>query len=124
MAPVLNKTPAMVLQELCVKKKLNPPTFEMVYSQSGTHSNRFDYHVAVGSVVGKGTGSSKQISKHEAALDALKQLQELDIYDPLEMPTEEFKPQAINNTNTVPQNASNNVPPSPFKISPNCVGMN
>lgn len=115
----LSKTPAMVLQELCVKKHLPPPTFEVIDQATGTHINRFDYKVTAAGVIGMGTGSSKQISKHEAALDALEQLKEMGIYDPTELPVQEFKPVA-NQSNA----KSTNVPSSssPFKSSPNAIG--
>lgn len=117
----LSKTPAMVLQELCVKQSFPPPTYEITNSIVGTHLCKFDYTVTVNEfVVGVGTGSSKQISKHEAALDALNQLKELGIYDPVEMPVQEFKPQP-NRTNQ--QSTSAPSISSPFKSSPNCIGM-
>lgn len=113
------KTPAMVLQELCVKKQFAPPNYEIIDSISGTHSNRFDYQVKAAGIIGIGTGSSKQISKHEAALDALEQLKNLGIYDPKEMPVQEFKPVTTHNnttSNTVPSSSS------PYKSSPNAIG--
>lgn len=114
----LSKTPAMVLQELCVKKQLAPPQYDIVDSVSGTHSNRFDYQVKVAGITGIGTGSSKQISKHEAALDALEQLKNLGLYDPKEMPVQEFKPASHNNSTSTAVPSSS----SPYKSSPNAIG--
>lgn len=116
---ILAKTPAMVLQELCIKKHFAPPTYEIVNAINGTHTNRFDYQVTAWNIVGIGTGSSKQISKHEAALDALSQLENLGIYDPKEMPVEEFKP-TVRNPNTSPTSEPSMA--SPYKTTPNCIG--
>ncbi|XP_057662886.1 RISC-loading complex subunit tarbp2-like [Diorhabda carinulata] len=111
----LAKNPAMVLQELTVKKCLGPPNFEIVHSISGTHENRFDYRVRVAGVEAIGTGSSKQISKHDAAYKALKMLEEIGIYDPVELPMEEFKASAM-------QKQAGYRIGSPNKLSINCIG--
>lgn len=116
----LSKTPAMVLQELCVKKHFASPNYEVIDAETGSHINRFDYQVTVANVTGMGTGSSKQISKHEAALDALKQLQELGIYDPKELPVQEFKPVLPHNKTSPTSVPSSD---SPYKSSPNAIGI-
>lgn len=112
------KTPAMVLQELCVKKHFAPPKYDIIDSETGTHINRFDYQVIAHNVIGMGTGSSKQISKHEAALDALEQLRVLGIYDPKELPVQEFKP-TVSQHNKSPTTVTSS---TAFKASPNCIG--
>ncbi|XP_023028942.2 R2D2 protein [Leptinotarsa decemlineata] len=105
------KTPAMVLQELTVKLALAPPTYEITNCRSGTHDNRFDYVVRAAGIEAFGTGSSKQIAKHDAAQNALAKLKDLNIYNPSEIPVQEFKV------------ATSYAPPgSPFKRSPNCIG--
>ncbi|KAF7278090.1 hypothetical protein GWI33_008854 [Rhynchophorus ferrugineus] len=91
MAPT-TKTPVMVLQELTVQKGLPPPNFQIVYSISGTHDNRFDYQVCVAGITATGSGPSKQIGKHEAAHNALKLLEEIGLYNPAENPVAEFRP--------------------------------
>lgn len=111
----LAKNPAMVLQELTVKKCLGPPNFEIIHSISGTHENRFDYRVRVAGVEAIGTGTSKQISKHDAAYKALKLLQEIGIYDPTELPMEEFKASAM-------QKQAGYASGSPHKLTINCIG--
>ncbi|KAG5890378.1 hypothetical protein JTB14_029744 [Gonioctena quinquepunctata] len=105
------KTPAMVLQELTVKRGLAPPTYEITHAQTGTHNNRFDYMVRVAGIVAEGTGTSKQIAKHDAAQSALTQLEEIGIYNPSEIPVQEFN---------IPTSFA--TPASPFKASPNCIG--
>nr|AVK59451.1 R2D2-PAc [Spodoptera frugiperda] len=89
------KTPAMVLQELAIKKGFQSPHYEITHSVTGTHNNRFDYRVRVAGVEATGTGCSKQISKHDAAYNALKLLEEDGIYDPKEIPMREFKASII-----------------------------
>ncbi|ENN77206.1 RISC-loading complex subunit tarbp2 [Dendroctonus ponderosae] len=93
-----SKTPVMVLQELCIKKGYCSPDYHIISQISGTHINRFDFVVIVcgirGSgceIRGSGSGPSKQLGRHQAAHDALMQLQELGIYDPAENPVEPFK---------------------------------
>nr|QRW27850.1 R2D2 [Phaedon cochleariae] len=105
----ITKTPAMVLQELATQKGFGPPTYEIIFSKSGTHENRFDYKVRVAGVEAMGIGTSKQISKHEAAHNALRMLEEMGIYNPAEMPLQEFK--------KVPA-ASSSVPHSPIMVAP------
>ncbi|XP_072391405.1 RISC-loading complex subunit tarbp2-like [Diabrotica undecimpunctata] len=95
----LVKTPAMVLQELAIKKGFPPPHYEIIHSVSGSHNNRFDYRVRVAGVEAIGTGSSKQISKHDAAYHALKMLEEDGIYDPKELPMKEFNASMIQKQN-------------------------
>lgn len=102
----------MVLQEFSVKHKYSPPTYEIISSITGTHENRFDYRVTIAGIVAEGTGTSKQIGKHNAAHNALKILKEMGMYNPDENPVQEFKA-------SVQINAA---PESPFKASPNCIG--
>ncbi|XP_030761236.1 RISC-loading complex subunit tarbp2-like [Sitophilus oryzae] len=108
MAPI-TKTPVMVLQELTIQKGFAPPDFQIVFSNSGTHENRFDYMVAVAGITASGTGPSKQVGKHDAAHNALKILEEMGIYKPSENPVAEFK---------VPFKESGG---SPFKTALNCI---
>ncbi|KAJ8967228.1 hypothetical protein NQ314_003007 [Rhamnusium bicolor] len=85
------KTPVMILQELTVKKNYAPPAYEIIYSISGTHANRFDYRVTVDGVEAHGTGTSKQIGRHNAAHNALMKFKDLGIYDPAEDPTQDYQ---------------------------------
>ncbi|VEN56846.1 unnamed protein product [Callosobruchus maculatus] len=84
------KTPVMVVQELSVKKGLAPPIYDLIVSQMGTHQNRFDYQVTLDGVQAIGTGTSKQISKHNAAHNLLLTLKELGKYNPEELPVQQF----------------------------------
>ena len=104
------KTPAMVLQELSVKKNFSPPTYDITHCITGTHANRFDYIVSIGGIVAQGTGPSKQIGKHNAAHNALMKLKEMGIYDPSENPAQSYPITSLIG------------PESPFKTGPNCIG--
>nr|CAH7762344.1 unnamed protein product [Callosobruchus chinensis] len=84
------KTPVMVVQELSVKKGLAPPLYDLIVSQMGTHQNRFDYQVTLDGIQAIGTGTSKQISKHNAAHNLLLKLKELGRYNPEEFPVQQF----------------------------------
>ncbi|XP_022906923.1 interferon-inducible double-stranded RNA-dependent protein kinase activator A homolog [Onthophagus taurus] len=68
------KTPVMILQELTVKKGYNPPNYEMVYSQQGTHENTFHYSICVQQQQAIGIGKSKKEAKHDAAQKVLELL--------------------------------------------------
>lgn len=102
------KTPVMVLQELTVKKNFAPPDYQIIFQISGTHENRFDFAVSVAGIQAQGSGSSKQIGKHQAAHNALMKLQEMGIYNPSDNPVSEFK---------VPLRDEN----SPYKSALNCI---
>lgn len=115
MAKQTAKNPAMVLQELTVKNNLAPPEYEVIHSIMGSHENRFDYIVRVAGIEALGTGTSKQISKHGAAHNALLKLEEMGVYDPKENPVVEFKATAL-------QNAAGCIPGSPSNSSLNCIG--
>lgn len=105
------KTPVMVLQELTVKNNIAPPDYQIVYQVSGTHQNRFDYVVNVAGIQATGSGPSKQIGKHQAALNALRQLQETGLYNPSENPVAAFKVPLVQPTES-----------SPFQQALNCIG--
>ncbi|KAL1514180.1 hypothetical protein ABEB36_003478 [Hypothenemus hampei] len=105
------KTPVMVLQEFTVSRSLPPPDYHIIFQQSGTHLNRFDFVVSVAGIQARGTGSSKQIGKHQAALNALRILQEMGLYNPSENPVAAFKSEM-----TINDNDNGTVP-----ISLNCI---
>lgn len=84
------KLPAMALQELAVKLRMSPPEYQIIHEVSGSHQNFFESQVFVHSVSATGSGSSKQSSKHKAAYNALMKLKDLGIYDPNDIPVEEF----------------------------------
>ncbi|CAH1980474.1 unnamed protein product [Acanthoscelides obtectus] len=90
MAAKPTKTPVMVVQELSVKKNLPPPIYDLIVNNMGTHQNRFDYQVTLDGIQAIGTGTSKQISKHNAAHNLLMKLKELNRYNPEEDPVQEF----------------------------------
>jgi len=102
------KTPVMVLQELTIKKGMAPPDYQIVFQISGTHKNRFDFEVNVAGIQATGSGSSKQIAKHQAAHNALMELKEIGIYDPSDNPVSEF---------IVPLKDES----SPYKSALNCI---
>lgn len=85
------KTPVMVLQELTVKLGMAPPDYQIIFQISGTHQNRFDFAVSVAGIRANGSGSSKQIGKHQAAHNALMKLKEIGVYNPSENPVAAFK---------------------------------
>lgn len=105
------KTPVMVLQELTVKNNISPPDYQIVFQVSGTHQNRFDYVVNVAGIQATGSGPSKQIGKHQAALNALRLLQETGLYNPSENPVAAFKVPLVQPTES-----------SPFQQALNCIG--
>lgn len=86
----------MVLQEVCQKKGFAPPAYEIINAVTGTHQNRFDYKVSVNGIIATGTGSSKQISKHTAAHNLLLKFEELNIYNPIENPVQQFQASPLN----------------------------
>ncbi|KAF5272714.1 hypothetical protein FQA39_LY07741 [Lamprigera yunnana] len=107
MANNKTKTPAMVLQELAVRKGWISPEYTIIHSKEGTHENEFHYKVIVESVVARGVGRSKQIAKHEAANNALEKLAALNIYTPDETVLKAPRSEGIN---------------SPIKLAVNCIG--
>lgn len=108
----VTKTPVMVLQELTVKHTVPPPVYELIpeLTKQGTHKNEFFYQVRVFDSYAYGTGSSKQIAKHDAAKNMLNQLQKIGVYHPAENPVQGF----------VPGCATLN--DKPIKTSVNCIG--
>ncbi|XP_045465629.1 interferon-inducible double-stranded RNA-dependent protein kinase activator A homolog isoform X2 [Harmonia axyridis] len=75
------KTPAMLLQEYTVKKKISAPEYNLILSRCGTHENEFHYKVYVAGISALGVGRSKQVAKHSAASSALQILDRMGIYD-------------------------------------------
>lgn len=100
----------MVLQELSIQKGFSLPDYNIISQISGTHINRFDYVVTVCGIRASGSGPSKQLGKHQAAHNALLQLQELGIYEPSENPFLPFKAEL--------QSASD----SAYQKGLNCIG--
>lgn len=102
----------MVLQELAVKHGQSPPAYELIpeLTKQGTHKNEFFYQVQAFEYVARGTGSSKQIAKHDAAKRMLQVLKEEKIYNPVENPVQGFVPGA----------PTLNI--QPIKTSVNCIG--
>ncbi|CAG9823420.1 unnamed protein product [Phaedon cochleariae] len=89
MSQITDKSAMMVLNEVAIQKGLGPLFYELIFSRSGTHDNSFDYEVTVGDIKARGKGTSKQISKQEAARNALIILKERGIYTPTEMLVQE-----------------------------------
>lgn len=108
----VTKTPVMVLQELSVKRGVPPPVYELVpeLTKQGTHKNEFYYEVSAFADVAYGSGSSKQIAKHDAARNMLNQLQACGLYRPSENPVQGFVPGFATLDN------------KPIKTSVNCIG--
>lgn len=88
------KTPVMVLQELTVKRGLVPPTYTLLneLTKQGTHKNEFYYQVYAAYNCAMGSGSSKQIARHDAARKLLKLLEIEGIYRPEENPVQDCIP--------------------------------
>ncbi|XP_066152290.1 interferon-inducible double-stranded RNA-dependent protein kinase activator A homolog [Euwallacea fornicatus] len=110
------KTPVMVLQELTVKKNLGAPDYQIVFQQSGTHVNRFDFVVRVAGVQAEGSGHSKQIGKHQAAHNALLKLEEIGMYNPSENPVAAFKVPLSGQTDSTSSSSS-----ALFQPALNCI---
>lgn len=108
----VQKTPVMVLQELSTKLGISPPVYELIteLTKQGTHKNEFFYEVQAFQRIARGTGSSKQIAKHDAAKRMLQQLQDANIYHPAENPVHGFVPGSAKLNN------------QPIKTSVNCIG--
>ncbi|KAF6210465.1 hypothetical protein GE061_013571 [Apolygus lucorum] len=64
------KTPVTLLQELLLKRKINP-TYNLILNGVGTHEPIFKYEVAAGTQTATGTGKSKKEAKHNAANELL-----------------------------------------------------
>jgi len=60
------KTPVSLLQELYVKKGINPK-YDLIQIEGAIHEPTFKYRVSVGEVVAMGSGQSKKKAKHAAA---------------------------------------------------------
>lgn len=82
----MNKTPVTILQELCVKRKLNPPFYELIEDGSNP-TKTFTFKLNVLNQVSIGSGRSKKDAKHEAANEMLRLLQTQSFYKPQEVPT-------------------------------------
>lgn len=102
------KTPVMVLQELTTKNGYPPPDYQITFQIAGTHQNRFDFTVSVAGVQATGSGSSKQIAKHQAAHNALMKLKDMGAYNPSDNPVTEFQVPLTNES-------------SPYKAALNCI---
>lgn len=102
----------MVLQELTVKQGLAPPTYTLMNecTKQGTHQNEFYYQVVAAHNLAVGSGSSKQIAKHDAARKLLNALEEDGIYKPAENPMQDYIP----GLNSVMKDA-------PVKTPVNCI---
>ncbi|XP_046651849.1 RISC-loading complex subunit tarbp2-like [Daphnia pulicaria] len=60
------KTPVSLLQELYVKKGINPK-YDLIQIEGAIHEPTFKYRVSVGELVAMGSGQSKKKAKHAAA---------------------------------------------------------
>lgn len=85
------KSPAMILNELAVKKKYSGPTYVLTMSRINKNETIFYMEVNVANVCGMGCGTLKQAAKHRAAIQALKVLAAQGLYNPSQNPTHEFK---------------------------------
>nr|WCL52342.1 PDGF/VEGF receptor-like protein [Gryllodes sigillatus] len=75
-----SKTPVSILQEMMARQG-NPPTYELIFDGSGTHTTVFKYRVTASNVTAIGVGRSKKEAKHEAARMALERLATHQIAD-------------------------------------------
>lgn len=89
------KTPITVLYELAKQKGFAPPNFEKYdYDDDrcrDRHEIEFNYLVTVAGISSSGSGPSKQIAKHNAALSLLSILKHQDLYKISENPVAKFK---------------------------------
>uniref|UniRef100_A0A0A9ZIW5 Interferon-inducible double stranded RNA-dependent protein kinase activator A A n=1 Tax=Lygus hesperus TaxID=30085 RepID=A0A0A9ZIW5_LYGHE len=72
-----SKTPVTILQELLLKKKINP-TYNLILNGGGTHEPIFKYEVAAADQTAIGTGKSKKEAKHNAANELLRIMKATD----------------------------------------------
>ncbi|KAK7789998.1 hypothetical protein R5R35_009210 [Gryllus longicercus] len=75
-----SKTPVSILQEMMARLG-TPPTYNLIYDGSGTHTTVFKYRVNASNVTAIGSGRSKKEAKHEAARIALERLATHQIAD-------------------------------------------
>lgn len=77
-----SKTPIMILQELCMKRKNGPPIYDLTADGSNDNTNNklFEYQVAAFGHVASGQGKNKKEAKHEAAVNIITILRELPAF--------------------------------------------
>ncbi|KAK3923541.1 Interferon-inducible double-stranded RNA-dependent protein kinase activator A-like protein A [Frankliniella fusca] len=77
-----NQTAVAILQELCMKKKWNPPIYDTTNSSGPSNDPVFEVSVTLcNGIKGVGVGRQKKAAKHDAAKKALEQLQERALPD-------------------------------------------
>lgn len=77
-----NQTAVAVLQELCMKRKWNPPVYDTTDVTGPSNDPMFEVSVTLcNGIKGVGRGRQKKAAKHDAAKKALEQLQEKALTD-------------------------------------------
>ncbi|XP_026273185.1 interferon-inducible double-stranded RNA-dependent protein kinase activator A homolog B isoform X2 [Frankliniella occidentalis] len=77
-----NQTAVAVLQELCMKRRWNPPIYDTVDAGGPPNDPIFEVAVTLcNGIKGVGRGRTKKAAKHEAAKKALEQIQERALPD-------------------------------------------
>ncbi|KAJ1523780.1 hypothetical protein ONE63_001613 [Megalurothrips usitatus] len=89
-----NQTAVAVLQELCMKKKWNPPIYDVIDVTGPSNDPMFEVSVTLcNGIKGVGRGRQKKAAKHEAAKKALALLGERALPDvniqPAQLPNRE-----------------------------------
>ena len=71
------KTPVSVLQELCIKHQHGSPYYELI--ADGTDETKtFTYVASAFGLTAKGSGRAKREAKHEASVNLINYLKQLD----------------------------------------------
>lgn len=74
----MSKAPVSVIQELCVKKRTGAPFYDLIEDGSDPETKMFAYSVELFGQTAKGKGKSKKDAKHEAAVNMINILKEID----------------------------------------------
>ncbi|XP_034233449.1 RISC-loading complex subunit tarbp2-like isoform X2 [Thrips palmi] len=82
-----NQTAVAILQELCMKRKWNPPLYENTDISGPSNDPMFEVSVTLcNGIKGVGRGRQKKAAKHDAAKKALEQLKEKALTDGSDRP--------------------------------------
>lgn len=82
--PGSENNPVGKLQEICMKRRWRPPSYETVNEIGLPHERVFTMTCIIENIEMEvqGIGRSKKIAKRNAALEILKKLEEMKIYQP------------------------------------------
>jgi RISC-loading complex subunit TARBP2 len=69
------------LQELCMNRRMQPPTYEVCLEEGQPHERRFVIVCTAGSLREEGLGKSKKLAKRQAASKLLRKMQQQPVGD-------------------------------------------